>query len=281
VLDSLKVPGEEPLSFVYLSETPYTGLDLGPWGTALYWIMLIGWSAAAAYLVLFTALPFAAARVKSFGGSVKTALNKEPVVAHAAPHHAPAPVHHSAHPPAPARPVGYNVHDGFRSFAAGDGLTIDDIVKGLSRQIEEKHVAAPVYVQETARTPEPVREAPVAPTRPIEAPASIPEGVHDFIKALLDGDRDTVFGTVRKVTREGGSTEEFVSHAVCALDDAYRARIDGTTCHPDIASLTADCHPSFLERLVSSLTTAVDGSYSTGLTGVKLALTRALGVVQG
>ena len=76
-------------------------------------------------------------------------------------------------------------------------------------------------------------------------------------------------------------TELFVSHAACALDDAYRACIDGTTCHPDIAELTKDCHPSYLERIVSSLRTAVDGSYSAGMTGVKMALTRALGVVAG
>ncbi|HEY0979389.1 MAG TPA: hypothetical protein VGE23_00920, partial [Candidatus Paceibacterota bacterium] len=94
-------------------------------------------------------------------------------------------------------------------------------------------------------------------------------------------DRDTVFGMVRKMAREGEDTELFISHAACALDDAYRACIDGTTCHPDIAELTQGCHPSFLERLVSSLTTAVDGSYSAGMTGVKMALTRALGVVAG
>ena len=61
----------------------------------------------------------------------------------------------------------------------------------------------------------------------------------------------TLFGMVRKMAREGEDTELFISHAACALDDAYRACIDGTTCHPDIAELTQGCHPSFLERLVS------------------------------
>ena len=296
VLDSYVPELEEPLSFVYLSEVPYTGLELGPWGTALYWLMLIGWSAALAYLVLFNALPFAYARAKSFGGNVKEALNSDSGsqshdshdshAAHSAPA-AHAPAHHSAHaaPAAPARPSGYNQHDGFRSFAAGEGLTIDDIVKGLSRQIEIDH--AQTHEEVVMSAPEAAPAAPAAAPR-AEAPKAAPaavlpmnEGVRDFIEALLNGDRETVFGMVRKLAREGQDTELFVSHAACALDDAYRACIDGTTCHPDIAELTKDCHPSFLERIVHSLSGAVDGSYSSGMTGVKMALTRALGVVAG
>jgi hypothetical protein len=290
VLDSYVPELEEPLSFVYLSEVPYTGLELGPWGTALYWLMLIGWSAALAYLVLFNALPFAYARVKSFGGNVKEALNADSGSQGHANHavHSLPTAHHSAHaaPAAPARPAGFNQHDGFRSFAAGEGLTIDDIVKGLSRQIElDQAHEAPAHeaVQQSVREEAPaapVYEAPkAAPAAPLAVPMN--DGVRDFIAALLNGDRDTVFGMIRKLAREGQDTELFVSHAACALDDAYRACIDGTTCHPDIAELTKDCHPSYLERIVSSLTTAVDGSYSAGMTGVKMALTRALGVVAG
>jgi hypothetical protein len=36
---------------------------------------------------------------------------------------------------------------------------------------------------------------------------------------------------------------------------------------------------SQLEKLVTSLTTAIDATYSTGATGAKLALTRALSVI--
>lgn len=282
-IDSFVPALEEPLSYVYLSEVPYTGLELGPVGTVIYWIMLIGWSAALAYLVLFNAVPFALARVRRFGTSVNEALNSDApsrsTHGHEARHdHAAL----SAHPgPAvSAAPRGYDAHDGFRSFAAGDGLTIDDIVKGLAREMEQKHAAAPMPVPAPEETPAPapqvMQEAP-AP----QPPAAITGDVRDFIKALLDGDRDTVFGMIRTKARSGEDTELFVSEAACALDDAYRACIDGTTCHPDIAELTSGCHPSFLEKLVASLTTAVDGSYSTGMTGVKMALTRALGVVAG
>lgn len=292
VIDS-ETEFEEPLSFVYLSEVPYTGLELGPIGTVIYWIMLIGWSAALAYLVLFNALPFAAARVQRFGGNVKEALNSTP---DAPSHDAHAPVAHASHtahvshaaPAAPSKPQGYDVHEGFRSFAAGDGLTIDDIVKGLSREIEQKQYVpdAPTLMHEDVlqAVREEAPQAPAAPRYvPTPAPVAAPMNadVRDFIAALLNGDRDTVFGMIRSMARQGEDTEAFVSHAACALDDAYRACIDGTTCHPDIAELTNGCHPSYLERLVSSLTTAVDGSYSAGMTGVKMALTRALGVVAG
>ena len=59
----------------------------------------------------------------------------------------------------------------------------------------------------------------------------------------------------------------------------YHARIDGTACDPDIARLTARLTTPQLEKLISALTTAIDSSYSTGVTGAKLALTRALAIL--
>ncbi len=41
-----------PAPYVALSAVPYTGLDLGPVGTALYWGFLILWCLGAAYLVV-------------------------------------------------------------------------------------------------------------------------------------------------------------------------------------------------------------------------------------
>ena len=323
VLSSLKTPTDQPLAFVYLSQIPYTGLDLGPLGTALYWLMLVLWSLAAAYLVFFNVLPVAYRKLGNFGGSVKDVLG-QPAVVHAvhtpephAPVHAPAfapanvrsaghaPVahHEPAHHAEVEAPQQYQEHEGFRSYATGSALTIEDIVKGLAREAEARPTAsaheirpdfmiasvetsapAPVYpTHEESREEVPVAVAQVAThTAPVAvAIAPFNEDVRHFIQALLHGDRDTVFGTIRGITRTGGDSEAFLTHAVCALDDAYRSRMDGSVCHPDILSVTADCHPSFLERVVTSLTTAVDGSYSTGITGVKLALTRALAVVNG
>jgi hypothetical protein len=308
---SLASSKDQPLGFVYLSQIPYTGLDLGTWGTALYWIALVGWSAALAYLVLFNALPFAYARAKRFGGEVSQALNAPAPArdAHADDHHghAVASAHHAApaghgnahahhdhgHAPAPEpKKEGYSSYEGFRSFG-GDTLTIDDLVKGLTRITDQAPAATSAYelrlehkAPETHEAPE--REEAHAPAAHAETPAptapkaAAPTPAHPevpaFIQALVNGERETVFGIVRAMTRAGEDVESFLAHATFALDDAYRAHLEGTPVHPEVAKATEGCAPSFLERIVSALTTAVDGSYSHGITGTKLALTRALAV---
>jgi hypothetical protein len=208
----------------------------------------------------------------------------------------------------------YSAQEGFRSFASGNTLTIDDIVHGLARESEHHdrvfdafadhaaqadHGAHGAEVTTTTQTiihdaPEPTvvfapmqsvaPEAPAhapAPAAPVYEPLSLSDDITGFLSALIAGNRDAVFGQIRQVTRSGEDSELFLTHAVCALDDAYRARIDGTAVHPEVARITAQCHPSFLEKLVGALTTAVDGSYSSGVTGVKLAVTRALAIVNG
>lgn len=283
--------------------------------------MLIMWSLAAAYLILFAGVPYAMRRVKGFGSNVQEALNTEPQYAEPIAHMAPEPFVQavSVAAPAPVMPpalaaeipthmpnIDMNVaptaphpatlaREGFKSFATGEALTIDDIVKGLSRE------SGMVFTQHTHLEQEPeasyatdmtprakattIEEAPAAPAvaAPQETVATptYSDDISGFIGALLSGNRDAVFGTLRDVNRTGGDTQEFLTHAVCALDDAYRARLDGTACHPEIARLTSDCATSFLERLVTSLATAIDSSYSAGITGAKLAVTRALAIVNG
>jgi hypothetical protein len=179
--------------------------------------------------------------------------------------------------------------EGFKKFAAGSALTIDDIVKGLSRESGMQLAAEPTHEAPKAYAPAPEapaveREAPpaVAPAQRAEArAASVSSDVVGFIAAILEGERDVVFGTIRRINQAGHDAEEFMAHAICALDDAYRARLDGTPVHEDVKQVTDHLGTSFLERLVTALTTAVDGSYSMGVTGIKLALTRALAVSQG
>jgi hypothetical protein len=79
--------------------------------------------------------------------------------------------------------------------------------------------------------------------------------------------------------RGGGAPEHFISSAAILLDDAYRARIDGTASDADVARMTARLSTPTLEKLIASLTTAIDSSYSSGVTGAKLALTRALAIL--
>lgn len=286
-IDSVTRPNEPPLASVYLSEIPYTGLDLGPVGTVVYWTMIVLWSGAAAYLVLFNFLPYlfrraatdALAESGHLPGWGPAAAAAAPIMRSAAP--APA-VHQAAHraavatslpqrsvaaAPTPAAPV-YSPHEGFRSFATGGALTIDDIVKGLSRESDIAPVA-------------PVMEAPAMAQAPKARTTAYADNIPGFIEALVNGDRGHVFGTVRNVSKQGGDPQDFLSEAVCALDDAYRARTEGADVHPEVARVTKDCHTSFLEKVIASLTTALDSTYSAGMTGTKLALTRALAVVNG
>lgn len=81
----------------------------------LYFAALAVWSGIISYLLLFKAVPYLTAKDE-------TPAQPAP---HARSHHAPA-------PRAPRR--YYSSHDGFRSFAKGEHLTVEDIVKGLSQK---------------------------------------------------------------------------------------------------------------------------------------------------
>lgn len=309
VFDSVSRPAEAPLGSVFLSEVPYTGLDLGPVGTAVYWTVLTLWSLAAAYLVLFGAVPFvrrklamaAAAAAMPPEHPMSAAVMPEASIPSVQPVQAPevATAHAHIDPIAPqpaAQPIfaapgkAEFTGEGFKRFASATTLTIEDIVKGLSRE-SGMEFAAPAAPSEPARMlPEHAAAAPIAMPAPQPAPRieqpvpptiMVNDDIMGFINALLAGERDQVFGLIRRLNQAGHDVEEFMAHAICALDDAYRARIDGTPVHEDVKRATEHCATPFLERLVSSLTTAVDGSYSMGVTGIKLAVTRALAVANG
>ncbi len=254
--------------------------------------------------MLFIFLPGLNRYARAFGLRVRQALN------------APEPLRSSVNRPVPLPPVvephdtapsvsdtrtpeaprGYSQYEGFRSFAHAGGPTLEDIIKGLSREPasqplpqESEPTAVPptpgiLLAQAMARTKdtEPAAQSAEEIVSATEV-AATPEPVRPvatdtrgFLAALLEGDREAVFATLRHVARGGGSIEQFLTAATCALDDAYRARIDGTDCDPDIIRLSAKYQTPTLERVVAALTTAIDSSYTSGITGAKLALTRAL-----
>jgi hypothetical protein len=297
------------VSSVYLSQIPYTGLDLGPVGTVVYWVLLVLICAAAAYLILFQLLPWIIKGLQSFGSEVGHSLNQPAgAVAFAGAAHG---TTGSAHEPsqqihatAPqthvvqatttvskANPSAYSAAQGFSSFAQNGSLTIDDIVNGLARLPEmDNHQTTQTTHTEAVITPTPVEavQAPVyaapqfaQPARAEQPAAGVSTDVRDFCAALLQGNRDVVFATIRQIVREGGDAEMFITQVVCAFDDAYRNRVEGTKVNGEIAQLTQNCATPFLERLMNALTNAVDSSYSPGISGSKLALTRALAVVEG
>jgi hypothetical protein len=271
----------------------------------LYWIVLFGVAFAFAYLVLFGAVPFVNGRAREFGSRVLTALNERetmvttqrqfaPIVAPAM--SAPAiPQEHYVEEPPREAPRGYSSYDGFRSFANNGALSIEDIVKGLSREPSAQHAepapapavnVEPIYehVEPMYKNVEPIEINSIVETNQRTNNAGMmtgttPPHVRGFAASLVEGDRVGVFAGLRQYVRGGGVSEHLISATVCLLDDVYRARIDGSACDPDIARVAARLNTGTLEKLVASLTTAIDSSYSEGVTGAKLALTRALGVL--
>ncbi len=275
--------GPQPFAYLYLSQIPYTGLDLGPLGTAFYWLALIGWSLALAYVVLFRMTPFTYRWVQLFGTRVSTVLNAQklqPVsVLSAAIVPVPSDTNNAKSEPLSPIARGYSTHEGFKSFGRDGALSIEDIVKGLSREnpapVAERIVETVPNVEPIYSNVEPIHEVVETIVEPSTAPAS----VRGFAIALIEGDRAAVFAGLRQQVRGGGTSEQLMSAVTGLLDDVYRSRIDGTACDADILRLTAKLSTPTLEKVVAALATAIDASYSTGVTGAKLALMRALAVL--
>ena len=243
-------------------------IDLGPIGTVLYWMTLIGWSFAFAYLVLFKVAPLINRRLRAFIMRVSELLNvTAPVVV--------SPFGLAAEQKIPETPRGYSPYDGFKSFAQDGALSVEDIVKSLSK----KRSVSRIEEETVELVTEPTAIADSSLSAAAEDGANIPVSVRGFTVALLEGDRSAVFAGLRQQVRGGGTPEQLISAAVCLLDDVYRARIDGTACDAALARVAAHLPVTTLETLISSLATAVDASYSSGMTGAKLALVRALAVL--
>lgn len=167
---------------------------------------------------------------------------------------------------------GYSAYEGFKSFAQGGALSIEDIVKGLSQvPADFRPFAAP-----EARVAAPLAELLYENREPVAARSTVSDHIPTFLEALCAGDRGVAFNMLRAEARSGGDTEAFLTQVACALDDAYRARLEGVPVHPAIARITQPIATPVLERLVTAIASAIDSSYSVSITGAKLALVRAL-----
>jgi hypothetical protein len=248
----------------------------------LYWLILIGGSIVLAYAALFIGVPFVNRSARSFGDRVKSVLDAEKI--------APVAVA-KVSVPAAAMPIpsvemspemhrSYSSYEGFKSFARSGALSIEDIVKGLSREhmsyIAQSTVSAPIdeLIEE-----QPIERSVQEETQKNVETASTVTDAHGFASALVGGDRDAVFAGLRQHVRSGGAPEHLVSSVACLLDDTYRARMDGTVCDATLERLSARLDTPTLEKLVGALTTAIDSSYSDSVTGAKLAFTRALSIL--
>lgn len=97
----------QPAPYVSLSAVPYTGLDLGPWGTAAYWGFLILWCLGAAYLIV----------VKRVQNKLVSTLNSF-LFGTTAKHEAPTVVAHQAHAPVIKTVPAQSIFSGIDPFIA-------------------------------------------------------------------------------------------------------------------------------------------------------------------
>lgn len=261
----------------HLSQATSTGLYLGPIGTPLYWVTLVGIVIVLSYLLLFIIIPFTSSAVRRLVArlsEVKTPPKAESVVSKALPL-VPIVAPVSVGLVLPDVPREYSSYDGFKSFAREGALAIEDIVKGLS---QEKHAA---ITAQPAVVPAPdAVKASVEPIAARTAPVgALGAALPNIIAPLIAGDRAAVFADLREFVRGGKKPEELIYSTAFLLDDAYRARVDGYSCESATARLTAKLDTPTLEKLIAALVTAIDSSYSDNATSVKLAITRAFAVL--
>ncbi len=299
-----------PLALVYLSQIPYTGLDFGTIGTIIYWLILTVFSVVIAYILLFIAIPFLKHKEQTFGTYMNALLNVPSTQQYSSTQEK---LSESSHIQSMKENINsstaqkqYSSYNGFKSFSQSDTLSVKDIVQGLSHEKQNNidTTTASQQVPQVPQVPIPIsgiisrqtmihskekqQDTPsvIAPTvdetKQLAKDETLPINsafTRGFLSSLLEGDRAAVFAALRQVSRGGGSVSVFLSDVTCMLDDAYRARIDGTDCDEDIVRLVAKYQTPVLEGLISALATAIDSSYSSDITAAKIAIVHALACI--
>ena len=276
-LSILSAPTKQPLAFISLSQIPYTGLELGPIGTAIYWTLLTIWSGAVAFLVFFKIMPWIAVRVREANAMVQS-MKEE--------HEAQVQSNEETEEELPAV---LDTQQGFRSLKSDEELSIDDIVGGLARatqhvsQYQKPTETVPPIAEDVSPYEEvdptvvdeytQVADEVTAPTSHKHAAGAVSS--KQLIGALIRKDKESLFGLLRR----SSDAESIVTGAIVLLDEVYRERIDGTPCDTDVKRICGGVDTSVLEQVIEALSGAVDTVYTQTRTGVKLALTRALSVL--
>lgn len=226
------------------------GFVLGPLGIALYFLVIALWSAVVAYVVIFG---------NDSGGGHDAHAPASPVASS----HGPS--HHTPVEPTRAKPFrGFSPYEGFKSYAQGETVTVEDIVKGLAREsgASALHEAKEMHEVKPA-SHDPAKAVSVAQ-------------VNAFLDLLVQGERDAVFDMLRDIEEHGEGAESFLTRVLSAVESALQARMNGGTCDIRIMEILGNCETPSLEKLAAALATG-----DTGKQGGKLALTRALGALKG
>lgn len=220
------------------------GLALSPVGITLYFLVVTLWSAVVAYVIIF--------------GNQGAKESGE----HA--HHAQtAPAHHTAHEapvePTRAKPFrGFSPYEGFKSYAQGETVTVEDIVKGILRESQ----AAPSSL--------PYMPAPVEDIKLSSITKTSPPEVNVFLELIAHAERDSAQDFLRDI-EEKGETDAFFMSAHDAVDALITARIEGSASDVRTREIFASTDTEKLHLLRDALATGKGGKNS-----AKLALTRAL-----
>ena len=260
-----RTPGEQPLAFVTLSQIPYTGFDAGPVATALFWMLLVAWSALVAWLIVVKRVP--QNLIEKYAG---ISSHAEPRIIH---EEKVEPMAHVSNimPSALAMPMPHMGH------------TEREVP--VSRFASQK-ITTPVSTK--AHVAEVVTPAPVAPKAEsiyTETPVALGEtsdyvsAVPLFIGWIAKGESEKAFDFLRNLRLTQKSAQDFMEKTVCELDAAYRCRIDSTgVANEHTTAAVAHMTTGQIEKLIEALASAVDRSYGSDFTSAKIALVRALGV---
>jgi hypothetical protein len=238
------------------------GLDLNAFGIFLYFAILFLWSMFVAYVLVFGVTSKGGESHDTHGGG-----------------HAPEPSSHGHHAPAPveetrAKPFrGFSPYEGFKSYAQGETVTVEDIVKGLARETEHSILS---FAEDIAQQLPHVRhEEPPLVKPPVTgiAPESSPL-VGEFIEAVARGDRDTAFAMLRDIEDHGEGSEAFLKKVVALIEGALESRKSGVPADRKVREALLPYETPTVEELAKALATAE------GKTGSKLALTRAFSALK-
>ncbi|MCC2630861.1 MAG: hypothetical protein K0S38_670 [Candidatus Paceibacter sp.] len=98
-----------------------------------------------------------------------------------------------------------------------------------------------------------------------------------FIQWLADGDDKKTMAFVRMLQMQGQTIKDFVMNIVIELDKAYRFRIENVgEADATILDSTMQWSNQELESVIHTLVTAVDQTYSSVYSSVKIALVKVL-----
>ncbi|XKT74432.1 MAG: collagen binding domain-containing protein [Patescibacteria group bacterium UBA2163] len=173
------------------------------------------------------------------------------------------------------------------------GDVLNEAVRTIPREDGWIHLSGTrvrelIRATESTNTPQEesvVEESPEAPAHTshaqsdAKAPALEGEAVNRFVAALLSGNRDEAFTLLAKIESEGVSATRFATAIATTLDRLCRSRKTGTEFNDlDIKEKAATVSDAALSELVEVFAHALDTSYTSQFTNLKIALAQAFDV---